>query len=95
MKRRGWSFKLSIGRFILMERRNYMVLLIPKEGRKKVFIKKGTIKKALSIRDRFRKSGNKIDAVVAARIGRRWHFILLTKVKSIRLETKSISNWSP
>lgn len=95
MRKRGWNFKENLGKFVLMERRNYVIVLLPIEGKKRVFVNERAIKRALSNRNRLRREGVKVDAVVAARIGRKWRFVLLTKVKKIKLESKSLSNWSP
>ena len=95
MERRGWIFRKSMGRYLLMERRGRVVILVPIEGRRRVFIDEKLVERALSIRDKLRRDREMADAVIAARIGRRWRFVLLTKSKKIKLDSKSSSNWYP
>jgi len=95
LSKRGWIIIKIIGKMLIAQKRNYFVIFITKEGDVRVFVDKYVIKKAMRMRDRLRNEGKKVDVVIAARIGRKWHFLLITKVKSIKLIKKSTSNWRP
>lgn len=95
ISKRGWKVFLVKGNIVVAHRVDYVVVFLLKEGRSKIFVDRNDVIKALDIRNYYRKRKCIADAVLAARIGRKWHFLLLTKPKSIRLERGFASNWYP
>lgn len=93
--KRGWRLRRKLSRLLIVDRRGYVVVFIPVEGRRRAFVSREVVKRAMAVRNGLRRSGERADAVVAARVGRKWHFVLLTEVKSVKLDARSLSNWSP
>ncbi len=95
LTKRDWKIKSIRGNIVTAYKTNYLAIILAVEGRGKVFVSKDRVRRLLEIRNSYRSKGYIADAIIAARIGRKWHFLLLTSVKNIRLERGVVSNWYP
>jgi len=92
--KRGWRVS-RVGGLIKAVKPGRTAVIMATRGRVRVYIPRGAVTRLLDTRDRVAVKNRRVDAVVAARIGRRWRFKAV-RISSPVIVTRDTRNtWRP